>query len=110
MKVKQGIREKRLNQTKRLYKQISSNNESYKEELFKIIKNSKDLKKDITDAFYSNFTDILSSSLSEIKNFCLKNLMSIYLPTRTEKSNEMKNIILKDSINNLDATFNIESS
>ena len=67
MKVKKGIKEKRLNQTKKLYKQISSNNENYKEELFKIIKNSKDLKKDITEAFYSNFTDILSSSLSEIK-------------------------------------------
>ena len=68
MKVKKDIKEKRLNQTKKLYKQISSNNENYKEELFKIIKNSKDLKKDITEAFYSNFTDILSSSLSEIKN------------------------------------------
>ena len=63
--------------------------------------------KNIIDQNLVNFKD---EDLSEIKNFCLKNLMSIYLPTRTEKSNETKQIILKDSINNLDAIFNIESS
>ena len=67
MKVKENIKAKRREAAKNLYNVVSANNEKYKEELFKIIKNSENLKKDITDAFYSNFTEILSSSLTEIK-------------------------------------------
>lgn len=67
MKVKESIKARRREEAKNLYNAVSANNEKYKEELFKIIKNSENLKKDITDAFYSNFTEILSSSLTEIK-------------------------------------------
>ena len=38
-----------------------------------------------------------------------KNLISIYIPTRYEKSEENKNIYLKDGINGLDAKLNIKN-
>ena len=47
------------------------------------------------------------TDLTEIKNFFQKNLISIYIPTRYEKSEENKNIYLKDSINGLDAKLNV---
>ena len=83
----------------------------YKEELFSgfikaQIMNEID-EKNITDKYIINYKD---SDLQEIKNFIEKNLISIYLPTRTQLSEENNNIYLKDCINGLDAILNIDSS
>ena len=83
----------------------------YKEELFTSFVKAQIMKdvdeQNIGDKNITNFKD---SALNEIKNFLEKNLISIYIPIRTEKSEEIKNIILKDSINDLDAIFNITTN
>ena len=83
----------------------------YKEELFSAfikaqISNDID-EKNITDKNILSYKD---SDLPEIKDFIENNLISIYIPTRNEKSEKTNNIYLRDSISNLDAILNIDST
>ena len=83
----------------------------YSEELFSnFIKSEIMNEVDESNILDKNLTNFKSSELSEIRIFLEKNLISIYIPTRVEQSSENKNYILKDSINNLDAIFNLENS
>ena len=82
----------------------------YKEELFiSFIKAQIMNDIDVKNIADKNILNYKGSDLDEIKSFVEKNLISIYIPTRTENSGENKNIILKDSINDLDATLNKNS-
>ena len=101
--------------TKEIYYPKFFNNDSYKkgiykEELFTSFVKA-NIMKDIDDQNNGDktLTNCKDSALNEIKIFLEKNLISIYIPTRTENAVENKNIILKDSINDLDAIFNINS-
>ena len=90
----------------------------YKEELFSVfIKNELENNKDEKNAKESkgHINDKLNEN--DIKEFYEKNLISIYMPNRfimpenqSHRTGKISNrIILKDSINNLDAEFNINS-
>ena len=83
----------------------------YSEELFSNFIKSEIMNEiDESNILDKKLTNFKSSELAEIKIFLEKNLISIYIPTRVEQSSENKNNILKDSINNLNAIFNLENS
>jgi len=83
----------------------------YSEELFSNFIKSEIMNEiDESNILDKKLTNFKSSELAEIKIFLEKNLISIYIPTRVEQSSENKNYILKDSINNLDAIFNLNNS
>ena len=85
----------------------------YKEELFSIFI-KEELKNNIKER---NSKESKVQVNDEIKDFYEKNLISIYMPNRfiipenqNQKTDKISNrIILKDSINNFDAEFNINS-
>ena len=90
----------------------------YKEEIFNLI-TKQELKDKIDEKIIKelNFSIKDKSGENEIKEFLEKNLISIYIPSRimineNQDNIEYKNsnqIILKDSISNLDAEFNMNS-
>ena len=89
----------------------SYKNGIYSEELYSnFIKTEIMNEVDESNILDKNLTNFKNAELAEIKIFLEKNLISIYIPTRVEQSCETKNYILKDSINNLDAIFNLENS
>ena len=80
----------------------------YKEELFSSFIKAQIMNDiDEKNIYDKNIINYKNTDLTEIKSFFQKNLISIYIPTRWEKSEENKNIYLKDSINGLDAKLNI---
>ena len=89
----------------------------YKEELFNIILKSQ-LKDNVDNISYEELkfqsNEIWEESdIKEMKDFLENNLISIYLPNRymllEGNDNKSKTIILKDSINGIDAEFYTES-
>ena len=83
----------------------------YKEELFSgFIKAQIMNEIDEKNIYDKNLINYKETDLQEIKNFIEKNLISIYLPTRTELFEENNKIYLKDCISDLDALLNIDSS
>ena len=102
---------------KYILKQIYLNG-FYKEELFSVF-TKQQLKEEIDETILKqlNFPIKDKSGENDIKDFLEKNLISIYMPNRImlpedqiNKSYKNANrIILKDSINNLDAEFNTNS-
>ena len=76
----------------------------YKEDLFSpFIKSQLSVNVDENYITDKNLIKLKDKDISEFKNFYIHNLISIYMPNRNESSKEEKNIILSDSINNLDA-------
>ena len=84
----------------------------YKEELFDFFLKC-DLKDQVDDKSYKQIKfptneKILENDIKEIKNFLDNYLIAIYIPNRfilQEKNEKEKIILLKDSINNIDAEF-----
>ena len=86
----------------------------YKEELFSILM-KQELKKEIEEQSYKklNFLITDKSGENDIKEFVDNNLISIYMPNRfmlpedqiNQSYKNANRLILKDSINNLDAEF-----
>jgi hypothetical protein len=83
----------------------------YKEELFSAFIKAEMMndidQNNIKDKYIHDYK---GSDLSEIKTFVEKNLISIYIPIRYEKSLDNNSIYLKDSINGLDGIFIIDST
>ena len=80
------------------------------EELFApFIKSQFTFNVDESFVYDKNFTKLKDKDLSEFKSFYSHNLISMYLPDRYEFSQDEKNIILFDSINNLNAILNFNS-
>ena len=74
----------------------------YKEELFTpFIKSQLTISVDYNFVTDKNLLKLKDKDISEFKNFYNNNLISIFIPTRSEVSEDSKNIILFDSKNNL---------
>ena len=82
----------------------------FKEELFSaFVKGEMMNEIDENNIKDKNIHDYKESDLTEIKTFVEKNLISIYIPIRYEKSFDSPVIYIKDSINGLDGDLNIDS-
>ena len=82
----------------------------YNEDLFSPFIKSQ-LSNNVDDNYVTdkNLIKLKGKDISDFKNFYYNNLISIYIPSRYELSEDSKKIILLDSINHLDAIFNYNS-